>query len=110
MRLAVDEFVRIVKGRLSSAFLQQFGILVVATKRKDLKRARKALEVEGIHVYTCTPVDEKYELFCSKVLGVSSLGNFFSNLKIYEIDFLAPGRDLTREKRDLENNFGQLCS
>ncbi|MHA1595929.1 MAG: hypothetical protein ACTSXX_14550, partial [Candidatus Baldrarchaeia archaeon] len=83
MRLAVDEFAGIVKGRLSSAFLQQFGILVVAVKRKDLERARRALKVEGIRVYTCNPDDTKYEQFCSKVLGVSSLGDFFSNLKAY---------------------------
>lgn len=84
MRLAIDEFVRIVKGRLNSAFLQQFGVLVIAVKRKDLERAKKALKIEGIRVYTCKPSDEKYELFCSKILGVSSLGDFFSTLGIYE--------------------------
>jgi len=139
MRLAVDEFVRIVKGRFSSAFLQQFGILVVAVKRKDLERARKALEVEGVRVYTCKPEDEKYELFCSKVLGVSSLGDFFSNFKIYEkcLDqtvrrfsiFVKRGAEATdklqyplkvatfvyllnelrKRKKKLLNNFEELC-
>ncbi|RLI98749.1 MAG: hypothetical protein DRP08_07880, partial [Candidatus Aenigmatarchaeota archaeon] len=84
MRLAIDEFVRIVKGRLNSAFLQQFGVLVIAIRQKDLERARKSLKVEGIRVYTCKPNDDKYEQFCSKILGVSSLGDFFTNFKTYE--------------------------
>jgi len=84
MRLAIDEFVGIVKGRLESAFLQQFGILVIAVKRKDLKRAREALKVKGIRVYTCEPDDSKYKQFCSKVLGIIPFEEFFSNLETYE--------------------------
>jgi hypothetical protein len=82
--LAVDEFVKMVKGRLESGFLQQFGVLIIAVKPKDLDKAKNALKFEGLRVYTCLPEDRKYEEFCSKILGVSSLDNFFSNLRKYE--------------------------
>jgi len=86
MRLAVDEFVKMVRGRLESGFLQQFGVLVIAVKpsKKDLDKAKKALKFEGLRVYTCLPDDKKYEIFCSKILGVSSLDKFFANLRNYE--------------------------
>ena len=84
MRLAVDDFVKMVRGRLESGFLQQFGVLVIAVKPKDLKKAKNALKFEGLRVYTCLPDDKKYEIFCSKILGVSSLDKFFNNLRKYE--------------------------
>lgn len=84
MHLAVDEFVKMVRGRLESGFLQQFGVLVIAVKPKDLNKAKDALKFEGLRVYTCKPDDAKYEIFCSKILGVSSLDEFFSNLRKYE--------------------------
>ena len=84
MHLAVNEFVKTVRGRLESGFLQQFGVLVIAVKPKDLNKAKDALKFEGLRVYTCKPDDAKYEIFCSKILGVSSLDEFFSNLRRYE--------------------------
>jgi len=83
MRLAVDEFVRMVRTRLKSGFLQQFGILVIAVRPKYLDRARDALKFEGLRVYTCLPDNAKYKVFCSKILGVSSLDSFFNNLRKY---------------------------
>ena len=59
MRLAVDEFVKMVRGRLESGFLQQFGVLVIAVKPKDLDKAKDALKFEGLRVYTCLPDDKK---------------------------------------------------
>ena len=84
MRLAVDEFAKIVKGRLESAFLQQFGILVVAVKRRDLEKARRAIGVEGIQTYVCSPNDLNYRQVCSKVLGINPLDDFFSGLESYQ--------------------------
>ena len=100
MHLAVDEFVKMVRGRLESGFLQQFGVLVIAVKPKDCKRVNKhkydalgeiiehrennALKFKGLRVYTCLPDNTKYEIFCSKILGVSSLDKFFNNLRKYE--------------------------
>ncbi|CAD7769882.1 hypothetical protein FHEFKHOI_00691 [Candidatus Methanoperedenaceae archaeon GB50] len=84
MHLAVDEFVKMVRGRLESGFLQQFGVLVIAVKPKDLNKAKDALKFEGLRVYTCKLDDAKYEIFCSKILGVGSLDEFFSNLRKYE--------------------------
>jgi len=80
----VSNFVKMVKGRLESGFLQQFGVLVIAVKPKDLNKAKDALKFEGLRVYTCKPDDAKYEIFCSKILGISSLDKFFSNLRKYE--------------------------
>jgi len=84
MHLAVDEFVKMVRGRLESGFLQQFGVLVIAVKPKDLNKAKNALKFEGLRVYTCKPDDAKYEIFCSKILGISSLDKFFNNLRKYK--------------------------
>ena len=139
MHLAVDEFAKIVKGRLNSAFLQQFGILVVDVKKKDIEKAKKVLEIGGIRVYKCEPDDSKYEQFCSKVLGVSLLGEFFKNFKIYERNlgqtirrfsiFVKRGseatdklqyplkvatfvyllNDLRRRRKKLIKNFDELC-
>lgn len=85
MHLAVNEFIKIVRGRLRSGSLQQFGVLIIAVKRKDLDRARKALKFEEIPVYTCScddrEDDSKYEAFCSKLLGVNSSDTFFRNLR-----------------------------
>jgi len=72
MHLGVNEFVKTVRGRLESGFL------------KNLNKAKDALKFEGLRVYTCKPDDAKYEIFCSKILGVSSLDEFFSNLRRYE--------------------------
>lgn len=82
--LAVDEFIKMVKGRLKSGFLQQFGVLVISVKQKDLNKAKNALKLEGLRVYTSSPDDAKYEIFCSKILGISSLDKFFNNLRKYE--------------------------
>jgi len=84
IHLAVDEFVKMVRGRLESGFLQQFGVLVIAVKPKYLDKAKNALKFEGLRVYTCLPDDKKYEIFCSKILGVSSSNEFFANLRRYE--------------------------
>jgi len=84
MHLTVNEFVKVVKGRLKSGFLQQFGVLIVAVKPKDLEKAKNVLKLEGLRVYTCLPDDGKYELFCTKILGVNSPGKFFSKLRNYE--------------------------
>jgi len=84
MHLVVDEFAKVVKGRLNSGFLQQFGILLIAVKQKDLESAKKTIKAEGLRVYTCKPDDAKYEIFCSKILGLSSLDNFFNGLNAYE--------------------------
>ncbi len=139
MRVAVEEFAKIVRGRLNSAFLQQFGILVIAVRRKDLEEARNILKVKGIRVYSCSPDDAKYELFCSKVLGISPLGTFFNNLKARErclsqtirrfSVFVRRGADATdrfqyplkvatfvyllnelrKRKKELINNFEGIC-
>jgi len=55
LETAVSEFVKIARGRLRSAFLQQFGILVIAVRKKDLEKVRKALEesAKGTPIYTC---------------------------------------------------------
>jgi len=84
MYLAIDEFVKVVRGRLNSGFLQQFGVLVITVKQKDLKRTKKAIKSEGLRIYTCQPDDARYKVFCSKVFGLSSFGKFFHNLKEYK--------------------------
>jgi hypothetical protein len=85
MAITIDEFVRTVRGRLKSGFLQRFGILVIAVKPEDLEKARDALiKIKGLRVYVSRPDDNKYEVFCSKVLGLSSRTNFFDGLKKYE--------------------------
>ncbi|KAA0012289.1 MAG: hypothetical protein FE041_03765, partial [Thermoplasmata archaeon] len=139
MHLAVDEFVKMVRGRLKSGFLQQFGVLVIAVKPKDLDKAKNALKFEGLRVYTCLPDDAKYEIFCSKILGVSTLDKFFANLRKYEryLDythrrfsiFVKRGtdasdklqyplkvaifvylvNDLRNRKKKIINNFEELC-
>lgn len=84
MRLAIDEFAKVVKGRLRSGFLQQLGVLVLAVKPEDLERAENSLKIEGLRIFTCKSNNAKYEEFCSKILGLSSLDKFFNNLKNYE--------------------------
>jgi len=81
---AIEEFAKIVKGRIKSSFLQQFGVLVVAVRSNDLDRAKKALESEGLRIYACKPDDEYYEIFCSKVLGLEHPTGFFDALKEFE--------------------------
>ena len=139
MHLAVDEFVKMVRDRLESGFLQQFGVLVIAVKPKDLDKAKDALKFEGLRVYTCLPDNAKYEVFCSKILGVSSLDKFFSNLRKYErylnythrtfsifvkrgtdatdklqyplkvSTFVYLLNDLRNRKKRIINNFEELC-
>jgi len=55
LETAVSEFVKIARGRLRSAFLQQFGILVIAVRKEDLEETKKALEesARGTPIYTC---------------------------------------------------------
>jgi len=85
MAITVDEFVRTVRGRLKSGFLQRIGLLVIAIKTEDLEKAKDALiKIKGLRVYVIRPDDNKYEMFCSKVLGLSSRTNFFDGLKKYE--------------------------
>lgn len=85
MYLAVDEFAKTVKGRLNSGFLQQFGVLVIAVKQKELEKTKKAIKAEGLRIYTCRPDNDnvKYERFCSKNIGLESLSDFFDGLKGY---------------------------
>lgn len=139
MRLAVEEFAKIVRGRLNSAFLQQFGVLVIAVRRKDLEDVRNILKVKGVRVYTCCADDAKYELFCSKVLGISPSGSFFDGLMARRrylnqtirrfSAFVKRGADATdkfqyplkvatfvyllnelrKRKKKLINNFEELC-
>ncbi|WP_457635994.1 hypothetical protein [Persephonella sp.] len=139
MYFPVDEFVKTVRGRLESGFLQQFGILVIAVKPKNLDKAKNALKFEGLRVYTCLPDDTKYETFCSKILGVSPLDEFFGNLKKYEryldythrkfsifvrrstdasdkiqyplkvATFVYLLNDLIKRKKRIINNFEELC-
>jgi len=139
MYLAVDEFVKMVRGRLESGFLQQFGVLVIAVKPKDLEKAKNALKFEGLRVYTCLPDNVKYETFCSKILGVSSLDKFFANLRKYErylnythrrfsifvkrgadatdrlqyplkvTTFVYLVNDLRNRRKKIINNFEELC-
>jgi hypothetical protein len=85
MAFTIDEFVRTVRGRLKSGFLQRFGVLVIAVKPEDLEKAKDALiKIKGLRVYVSRPDDNKYEAFCSKVLGLSSRTSFFDGLKKYE--------------------------
>jgi len=77
----VDEFVKIVRGRLKSSFLQQFGVLIIAVKSKNLEKAEEALKIEGLQVYVSSPKDEDYEIFCSKILGLDFSENFFDTLR-----------------------------
>lgn len=86
MYLAVDEFAKTVKGRLNSGFLQQFGVLVIAVKQNDLKKAKEAIKANGLRIYTCKPDNDnaEYERFCSKNIGLTSLKGFFGGLKRYE--------------------------
>jgi hypothetical protein len=83
---SVNNFARMVRGRLKSGFLQQFGILIIAVKPDDLKKAKDALKAEGLRIYTCEPKDDDYEIFCSKIFGLNSPHEFFNGLKEYEKD------------------------
>jgi hypothetical protein len=83
---SVRNFVRMVRGRLKSGFLQQFGILIVAVKPNDLEKAINALKIGGLRVYICKPKDEDYEMFCAKIFGLNSPHEFFNGLKEYEKD------------------------
>jgi len=139
MYFVVDEFVKTVGGRLKSGFLQQFGVLVIAVKPKDLDKARNALKFDGLRVYTCSPNDAKYEIFCSKILGIGSQDKFFTKLREYERDlgrthrkfsiFVKRGADATdklqyplkvatfvyllndikNREKRIINNFEELC-
>jgi hypothetical protein len=83
---SVNNFARMVRGRLKSGFLQQFGILIIAVKPDDLEKAKDALKAEGLRVYTCKPKDDDYEMFCAKIFGLNSPHEFFNGLKEYEKD------------------------
>jgi hypothetical protein len=83
---SVSNFVRMVRGRLKSGFLQQFGILIVAVKPDDLEKAKDVLKAEGLRVYICKPKDEDYEMFCAKIFALNSSHEFFNGLKEYEKD------------------------
>jgi hypothetical protein len=83
---SVNNFARMVRGRLKSGFLQQFGILIIAVKPDGLKKAKDALKAEGLRIYTCEPKDDDYEMFCAKIFGLNSSHEFFNGLKEYEKD------------------------
>jgi hypothetical protein len=100
---SVKNFVSIVMGRLKSGFLQQFGILIIAVKPDDLKKAKDALKAEGLRIYTCEPKDDDYEMFCAKIFGLNSPHEFFSGLKEYEKDLERTVRNFSIfVKRDVE--------
>jgi hypothetical protein len=100
---SVNNFARMVRGRLKSGFLQQFGILIIAVKPDDLKKAKDALKTEGLRIYTCEPKDEDYEMFCAKIFGLNSPHEFFNGLKEYEKDLERTVRNFSIfVKRDVE--------
>jgi len=100
---SVKNFVSIVRGRLKSGFLQQFGILIIAVKPDDLKKAKDALKAEGLRIYTCEPKDDDYEMFCAKIFGLNSPHEFFNGLKEYEKDLERTVRNFSIfVKRDVE--------
>jgi hypothetical protein len=100
---SVRNFVRMVRGRLKSGFLQQFGILIIAVKPDGLKKAKDALKAEGLRIYTCEPKDDDYEMFCAKIFGLNSPHEFFSGLKEYEKDLERTVRDFSIfVKRDVD--------
>jgi len=139
MHFAVDEFAKVVKGRLNSGFLQQFGMLVIAVRQEDFKGIKEAIKTKGLRVYTCNPDDARYEIFCSKVFGSSAFGEFFHNLKEYKkyleytnrrfsifvkrgtdatdkfqyplkvATFVYLINDLKNRRKRLINNFEELC-
>ncbi|RLG57165.1 MAG: hypothetical protein DRN95_05865 [Candidatus Hydrothermarchaeota archaeon] len=89
----VKEFARTVRGRLNSAFLQQFGVLAIAVEPqrlepKRLERVKNALKLEGVKLYTCSPDEGKYKEICAKVIGVSIKGGeinkFLDMLELYK--------------------------
>jgi len=100
---SVNNFVRMVRGRLKSGFLQQFGILIIAVKPDDLKKAKDALKAEGLRIYTCEPKDDDYEMFCAKIFGLNSPQEFFNGLKEYEKDLERTVRNFSIfVKRDVD--------
>jgi len=100
---SVKNFVSIVRGRLKSGFLQQFGILIIAVKPDDLKKAKDALKAEGLRIYTCEPKDDDHEMFCAKIFGLNSSQEFFNGLKEYEKDLERTVRNFSIfVKRDVE--------
>jgi len=89
----VKEFARTVRGRLNSAFLQQFGVLAIAVEPqrlepKRLERVKNALKLEGVKLYTCSPDEGKYKEICAKVIGISIKGGeinkFLDMLELYK--------------------------
>jgi hypothetical protein len=100
---SVNNFVKMVRGRLKSGFLQQFGILIIAVKPDDLKKAKDSLKAEGLRIYTCKPKDEDYEMFCAKIFGLNSPHEFFNGLKEYEKDLERTVRNFSIfVRRDVE--------
>jgi hypothetical protein len=100
---SVNNFARMVRGRLKSGFLQQFGILIIAVKPDDLEKAMDSLKAEGLRVYICKPKDDDYEMFCAKIFGLNSPHEFFNGLKEYEKDLERTVRNFSIfVKRDVE--------
>jgi hypothetical protein len=100
---SVNNFARMVRGRLKSGFLQQFGILIIAVKPNDLKKAKDSLKAEGLRIYTCEPKDDDYEMLCAKIFGLNSPHEFFNGLKEYEKDLERTVRNFSIfVKRDVE--------
>ena len=100
---SVNNFARMVRGRLKSGFLQQFGILLIAVKPDDLKKAKDSLKAEGLRIYTCEPKDDDYEMLCAKIFGLNSPHEFFNGLKEYEKDLERTVRNFSIfVKRDVE--------
>ena len=87
----VEEFARTVRGRLDSAFLQQFGILAIAVNPGELEQTQDVLKLEGVKVYTCSPDESRYREVCTKLVGMNlrsrkeiELYKFLDILELYE--------------------------
>ncbi|MGC8981845.1 MAG: hypothetical protein ACP5JU_02780 [Minisyncoccia bacterium] len=93
-KFTLDEFLKIIKQRLKSGFLQDFGVLIIAVKRdenhnENLKNLLNDI-AKGLSIYILMPDDNYYEKFCSKLVGykILNLENkkemFFEILRHYE--------------------------
>ena len=96
MLFSLHDFVDMVSNRLKSAFLQQFGILLVAIDKKDLEKAKEGIlkyiedkKKPPFKLYTLDPenkeeITQRYQEFLSKLLGMPFENNYFAMLDKYE--------------------------
>ncbi len=94
MHLAVQDFLKIAKGRLKSGYLKQFGMLVIAIKSDYLKTIQDEIRrIPGIQLYLCQPekiednrlkIRDKYNNFCARIFGLTSSEEFFFCLTKFE--------------------------